>query len=136
MMSSSEIVLFSLLLIYVLNGWLEQKLEDEQTITRRVKRNSSVQPHDSTLSKQATIDDVEDSPPSRMSSNDMKKALQQYLDDHLQQHTPAEPTLESHYSIKDETQSKDSKNTPVYGLENWGSDIQPFQMNASTFATI
>lgn len=139
MMSSSEIVLFSLLLIYVFNGWLKQKLEDAHPIVHRLAKPKSVQPHDSKESTHATIENVDASPPSRMSATDMKKALQQYLNDHLQQHTPSEPTLESHYSIESGSSSDDhvsEKKTPVYGLENWGSDIQPFQMNASTFATI
>jgi hypothetical protein len=141
MMSSSEIVLFALLLIFVLNNWLEQKLEDAAPIIHRMVKVKTVQPHDSASTSMATITDVEESPPSRMSDTDMKKALQQYLDDHLQQHTPDEPTLESHYSIEHnkgqgQTTDKKTKTSPVYGLENWGMDIQPFQMNASTFATI
>lgn len=139
MMSSSEIVLFSLLVIYVVNGWLEQKLEEAHPIVRRIAKAGSVHPHDSTAFEPATIEDVEASPPSRMSATDMKQALQQYLNDHLQQHTPSEPTLESHYSLEAGSSSDglvSDKKTPVYGLEHWGSDIQPFQMNASSFATI
>lgn len=139
MMSSSEIVLFSLLVIYIFNGWLEQKLEDAHPIVRRIAKAVSVKPHDSTASEPATIEEVDASPPSRMSATDMKQALQQYLNDHLQQHTPSEPTLESHYSVEAGSSSDgqvSEKKTPVYGLEQWGSDIQPFQLNASTFATI
>lgn len=146
MITTTELIILALCFIFILNNWLVQKIESQNMFTQTNYTPTNVKAFDKHTDNTATIEESSTQPLSKL---DMKKALQQYLDDHLQQHTMQEPTLEAQYSLatpdstsvnetKKETQKEKKKDTTlqVYGLENWGSDIQPFHSNASNFATI
>ena len=83
-----------------------------------------------------------------LTETEMKDALQQYLDRHLQQHTPQEPTLQTQYDIMYEHRENVEDNTlqkkegsppfPPFVLEelNNSNTIQPFMMNDCCFAAL
>lgn len=111
--------------------------------TQSTYTQSTVQSYETQSENNVTVESISTQPITKI---DMKKALQQYLDDHLQQHTMQEPTLETQYILPttdtamstnmEKENVKSNEQTKVYGLENWGTDIQPFHSNASNFATI
>ena len=111
--------------------------------TQSTYTQSTVQSYDTQSENNVTVESISTQPITKI---DMKKALQQYLDDHLQQHTMQEPTLETQYILPttdaamstnvEKENTKTNEQMKVYGLENWGTDIQPFHSNASNFATI
>lgn len=82
-----------------------------------------------------------------LTETEMKDALQQYLDRHLQQHTPQEPTLHTQYDImyehrenveNDILQQKKGSSSPAFVVEELhsGDTIQPFMMNDCCYAAL
>ena len=145
MITASELIVLALCMIFLTNNWLIQMLETKRATlqTQSTYTQSTVQSYDTQSENNVTVESISTQPITKI---DMKKALQQYLDDHLQQHTMQEPTLETQYILPttdtamstnmEKENVKSNEQTKVYGLENWGTDIQPFHSNASNFATI
>lgn len=145
MITASELIVLALCMIFLTNNWLIQMLETKRATlqTQSTYTQSTVQSYETQSENNVTVESISTQPITKI---DMKKALQQYLDDHLQQHTMQEPTLETQYILPttdtamstnmEKENVKSNEQTKVYGLENWGTDIQPFHSNASNFATI